>query len=191
MSICEICSKNFINKRNLNSKICSRSCNAIHATRIRQKRLLEAKAGRHCLHCGKELNHRQTKFCSLSCAKKSSWGSGNPMWRGGRKKHSEGYVYRYCPTHPQNTYGYVLEHRLVMEGLLDRRLEKHEIVHHLNGIKNDNRPDNLELIGSQGEHILKHHVFTDGWYGRHKESLSSQDKKAVNSVEPSQETIPS
>jgi len=72
----------------------------------------------------------------------------------------QGYVMTLCKDHPQaNTHGYVLEHRLVMEGLLNRKLKPfpHEVVHHKNGIKHDNRPENLEL-SSNKEHCSVHSI---------------------------------
>jgi RNase P subunit RPR2 len=53
----------------------------------------------------------------------------------------------YQPDHPDaSKAGYVMEHRLVMERELGRRLLPTEIVHHRNNKKADNRPENLEVM---------------------------------------------
>jgi hypothetical protein len=52
----------------------------------------------------------------------------------------------HLPGHPRaRTGNYVFEHIVVMEELLGRPLHKDETVHHRNGVKDDNRPGNLEL----------------------------------------------
>ncbi len=50
----------------------------------------------------------------------------------------------------------VMEHRYVMERHLGRALGRSEVVHHINGDRLDNRVENLEVKGSQGEHLLEH-----------------------------------
>lgn len=65
----------------------------------------------------------------------------------GRIKDYDGYIYIYKPKHPtSNACKYIFEHRLIMEKHLGRLLKKNEIIHHLNGIIDDNRLENLELV---------------------------------------------
>ena len=89
---------------------------------------------------------KDSQRCS-TCWGDGTAGSGNPNWRGGVTKHKAGYVMRKAAGHPRATSngGYVFEHILVMEELLGRYLVPGETVHHLNGIKDDNRIENLEL----------------------------------------------
>lgn len=76
--------------------------------------------------------------------------AGRPVnWRRDKSKpytDSKGYVQVYRPDHP-NAWadGWIPEHRLVFAEHLGRPLGSDEVVHHLNGRRDDNRPENLEL----------------------------------------------
>lgn len=116
---------------------------------------------RKCIVCGKEFKMHpcrlkekgRGKYCSRECFKfdqgKRFTMEGNPNWKGGRKRH-QGYVKIRV-----SKGVYQFEHRLVMEKLIGRKLLKEEYVHHINGIKDDNRIENLVVCRGK-EHVKKH-----------------------------------
>ncbi len=122
----------------------------------------------NCEICGKTItrSHNEYKtrkmfFCSEKC--KGKWVSENmlkekhPRWKGGRNKTSDGYIVIHSPNHPNKDGGeYFKEHRLVMENALGRYLDKKEVVHHINRIRDDNRIENLKLFKNNYEHQKFH-----------------------------------
>ncbi len=128
------------------------------------------KIKKKCLNCGIEfmvwqsrLDIGKGKFCSTKCGK---IGKFSPFWKGGKKK-CNGYIYIKCENHPNATIGgYVKEHRLIMEKYIGRYLDKKEVVHHINGIRDDNRIENLKLYESQSFHYINHMRGNKIWLGK-------------------------
>lgn len=95
-------------------------------------------------------------------------GKDNPTWNGGRKMSVYGYWEVQCIGHPfgKGRSEYVFEHRLVAERYLltdensleingKRYLSPKYVVHHKNGNKQDNRPENLEVM-LKSDHLRLH-----------------------------------
>lgn len=73
------------------------------------------------------------------------------IYGSGKEWHAspEGYIVRYEPNNPNaGPNGQVYQHRHVMSDIMKRPLLRHESVHHRNGDRSDNRPENLELWSS-------------------------------------------
>jgi hypothetical protein len=87
--------------------------------------------------------------------------SGNKAhtWKGGRISIPQGYILIFLtpdsPFYPMTRQDwYVSEHRLIMAKHLNRCLHKWEVVHHINGIKDDNRLENLQLLPNNTIHAV-------------------------------------
>ena len=126
---------------------------------------------RTCEYCGCPRwvdKYHDSKRC-IHCA---NFGRKMPMekagaWKGGILINDEGYrLIRLSPDdffYPMvNCKGYTFEHRLVMAKYLNRCLLPWEVVHHKNGIKDDNRLENLELLPDKRFHlvdmVIKSHI---------------------------------
>lgn len=83
---------------------------------------------------------------------KQSKGEASPNWKGGKEVTKAGYVRLWISKDQR-----VLEHRLVMEQHLGRKLNRAEVVHHINGNNADNRLANLELT-TLSEDMRRHQL---------------------------------
>lgn len=126
-------------------------------------RLDHKKLGKNCLFCGKLHlpKNPKAKYCSQKCHYDAS------VKIDSRKRDKSGYI---LVKHRDNPRKMIREHRQVMEISIGRELLQTELVHHINGIKDDNRLENL-VITNVSEHMSGHNLgvkFTQ----EHKENIS-------------------
>jgi predicted RNA-binding Zn-ribbon protein involved in translation (DUF1610 family) len=143
-----------------------------------------------CPNCGYErwvrYSYIQHNLRSGKCKKCSVLSAeNNPSWKGGKfadKKY--GYIHVllqpddfFFAMADKNTH-YVLEHRLVMAKHLGRCLQKWEIVHHKNHIKDDNRIENLKIV-ARGSHFTMH---SKGYRDGYNQGLFDGSNEQINQL---------
>ena len=106
-----------------------------------------------CQECGEAVKRKSRKFCSHKCkgAARGRQLRKPEMWR---KPNALGYI-DGTVWQPDGTQKCVRQHRWVMERHLGRELLPSEDIHHINGVKHDNRIENLQIMG-HGAHSSMH-----------------------------------
>lgn len=158
-AVCPVCGTYFVSKYRGKNEGWTIYCEANCRNELKRKGEY-----RNCETCGKEFyiprahikrsddGYERGRFCSQECFRK--WrstlrGEETPNWQGGKFIGANGYVY------VRHNGKYELEHRVVMEKYLGRKLREDEVVHHKNGVKTDNRLENLQLM-TNSEHTKLH-----------------------------------
>jgi len=122
-----VCARRNNGKRNKNRK---------HLEETKSKLSLLNKGDKNRFYGKKHTNETKEKISEANKGKLSR--EKHPNWKGGIKTRPDGYL------RDSETDQYI--HRKVMEEFLERKLNPSEHIHHKNGIKSDNRIENLEIL---------------------------------------------
>lgn len=142
-----------------------------------------------CPDCGvfkwvRLLKDGQPSARCYSCSKRNTdMKRGNIVKFGNGTLAKDGYIMVTLKKddfyYPMSRGGYIAEHRLVMAKHIGRCLQSWEIVHHKNGIRTDNRIENLELTNSISEHIKRH---TKGYRDGYTKGLTDGQNKQIQEL---------
>lgn len=128
-----------------------------------------------CPECGSLFRPKKStsKYCSRPCLWANNGGHNKKpeVWWKNNRGYIEGRVWIDDETQVR-----VKQHRWIIEKHLGRRLESEEVVHHKNGIKDDNRIENLEIL-AHGEHTREHNLSREYKSG-YKMKLSNEERSS-------------
>lgn len=160
---CKQCGREFEDKPSAKRIFCSKVC---HDAAQRKGKTVTCEA------CGKEFwippsDKAERHFCGQAC--RLSWLSEYVKKEVNVPGHSKGHKAKHLTElNRQRNPLLALEpdavnrgsyknkdHRRVMEGIIGRKLKPSEDVHHINGIHDDNRPENL-IVMTHSEHLKLH-----------------------------------
>ena len=150
-AVCKNCGKEFyfFKSRKTKHGCCSRKCKE-----IQNKKQLKMKYRHICDNCGevfyRRANGKIYTFCSQECSKEYMVGENSPFYKNGCIMLKNGYKVILVS---KKKYEY--EHRVLMEKHLNRKLNKNEIVHHIDGNKSNNSIKNLKILDKK-EHDRLH-----------------------------------
>lgn len=100
-------------------------------------------------------NKNFSGFCR-PCFSKNRVGAKSSRWKGGKFIDTKGYIMVKMPNHAlADKQGYVLEHRLIMSELVGVEYVLDMVVHHKDGDRQNNDPNNLEII-TRSKHSSMH-----------------------------------
>lgn len=141
-------------------KVCSKKCQYALKKKL-------AEEVRKCAWCGKDFTtsrYQPNQHCSKSCGMHTRTAKISDM-AGWKLQHRTGYVITSIKGRT------VMQHRIVMEQHLGRELKDYETVHHRNGVRSDNRIENLELwivrqhAGQRPEEVIPWMIEVLGLHG--------------------------
>lgn len=163
---CQRCGDKFYASPGSPQRFCSKECADSFSGRHSE--------GRTCAQCGSAYKvkpsqrwRRAAKYCSKRCQGDAVIKRPLEQTHNGRcaRLNAGGYVMVYEPDDDRSDNGgWYFEHRVIVERHLGRRLRSDEVVHHLNGIKSDNRLENLTVMDA-----IDHAVLSSGDYKREVE----------------------